>query len=590
MASPSSSAATAAILLLFLHFLVISSSTSSAHEIPDEKISNKSASCNNNVQLVKLVMWVNSTKVENVIGLSAAFGVPLPRHAENAFRYPAAQNPQIAAQLSNSIALSTSGDCVFKKKAEAAESGGASGLLVINSNEELFKMVCYENDISINLTIPVVMITKSTGETMKKLMLAGGQVELLLYSPNLPLVNVSDILLWLMAVGTIVSASLWSEFIASKQGHESNDQLTPKVSSAAETVRNDSSKETIHMNAWGAVVFVIVASVLLMLLYFFMSAWFIWLLIVLFCIGGTEGMHACLVTVILRIFKNSGNKKVNLPCLGEVTVLSMGVLPFCLAFAIFWAANQHVSYAWFGQDVLGICLMISALQTTRLPNIKVPSVYFCFVSSTHISQLLLFFFFFTNQVASILLSCAFVYDIFWVFVSPLIFNKSVMAAVAEGDNSGGKAIPMLLRIPRFFDPWGGYDMIGFGDIILPGLLVAFAFRYDRSSKKGILNGYFLWLTIGYGVVIIHDRFIFQRFILADVGLYLMDGLGQPALLYLVPCTLGLIVILGWVRGELKLLWNYGSSAPVSRDPLGEVILVLVVSRDERIDTRQLQTP
>ncbi|KAI3926250.1 hypothetical protein MKW98_028386 [Papaver atlanticum] len=332
-----------------------------------------------------------------------------------------------------------------------------------------------------------------------------------------------------MAVGTIVCASLWSEFIASKQGHESNDQLTPKVSSAAETVRNDSSKEIIHINVGAAVVFVIVASVLLMLLFFFMSAWFIWLLIVLFCISGTEGMHTCLVTVILRIFKKSGNKKVNLPCLGEVTVLSMGVLPFCLAFAIFWAANQHVSYAWFGQDVLGICLIITALQRARLPNIK---------------------------VASVLLSCAFAYDIFWVFVSPLIFNKSVMIAVAEG---GGEAIPVLLRIPRFFDAWGGYDMIGFGDIFLPGLLVAFAFRYDRSSKKGILNGYFLWLTIGYGVGLI----------LADVGLYLMDGLGQPALLYLVPCTLGLIVILGWVRGELKHLWNYGSSAPVSRDPLGE---------------------
>lgn len=36
---------------------------------------------------------------------------------------------------------------------------------------------------------------------------------------------------------------------------------------------------------------------------------------------------------------------------------------------------------------------------------------------------------------------------------------------------------MLLRIPRFFDPWGGYDMIGFGDILFPGLLVAFSYRY-----------------------------------------------------------------------------------------------------------------
>lgn len=48
--------------------------------------------------------------------------------------------------------------------------------------------------------------------------------------------------------------------------------------------------------------------------------------------------------------------------------------------------------------------------------------------------------------------------------------------VARGDNTG-ESIPMLLRIPRFFDPWGGYDMIGFGDIIFPGLLVAFSYRY-----------------------------------------------------------------------------------------------------------------
>lgn len=60
------------------------------------------------------------------------------------------------------------------------------------------------------------------------------------------------------------------------------------VSSYIETVRDDSSNEIIHINARATVVFVIVASVLLMLLYFFMSARFIWLLIILFCISGTE--------------------------------------------------------------------------------------------------------------------------------------------------------------------------------------------------------------------------------------------------------------------------------------------------------------
>jgi len=40
---------------------------------------------------------------------------------------------------------------------------------------------------------------------------------------------------------------------------------------------------------------------------------------------------------------------------------------------------------------------------------------------------------------------------------------------------------MLLKIPRLFDPWGGYSIIGFGDIILPGLLVAFSLRLNWNS-------------------------------------------------------------------------------------------------------------
>lgn len=49
--------------------------------------------------------------------------------------------------------------------------------------------------------------------------------------------------------------------------------------------------------------------------------------------------------------------------------------------------------------------------------------------------------------------------------------------MARGDRSGEDGIPMLLKIPRLFDPWGGYSIIGFGDILLPGLLVAFSLRF-----------------------------------------------------------------------------------------------------------------
>ncbi|URD90369.1 Signal peptide peptidase [Musa troglodytarum] len=39
----------------------------------------------------------------------------------------------------------------------------------------------------------------------------------------------------------------------------------------------------------------------------------------------------------------------------------------------------------------------------------------------------------------------------------------------------------------------------------------------------------------------------------------MNGHGQPALLYLVPCTLGLAVVLGGIRGEIRDLWNFGET-------------------------------
>ncbi|XP_051118326.1 signal peptide peptidase-like 2 isoform X2 [Andrographis paniculata] len=393
------------------------------------------------------------------------------------------------------------------------------------------KMGC-DNDTDLNITIPVVMISKSGGEELKKAMDAGAKVELLLYSPNRPILDYSVILLWLMAVGTIVCASLWSEITGSERSDERYNILSPKEPDAV-AASDEDEKEILHISAKSAIVFVVVASAFLLLLYFFISSWFVWVLIVLFCIGGVEGMHSCIVSLITRKWRSCGQKTVNLPLLGEVSILSFVVLIFCVGFAISWAATRKSSYSWIGQDILGICLMITVLQLVQLPNIK---------------------------VATVLLCCAFLYDIFWVFLSPFIFHDSVMIAVAEGDRSGGELIPMLLRVPRFSDPYYGYNMIGFGDILFPGLLVSFAFRYDKDNKRGILNGYFLWLTIGYGVGLLFTY----------LGLYLMNGQGQPALLYLVPCTLGTFIVLGMIRRELKRLWTYGPDSGATVPPSGEV--------------------
>ncbi|CAL9202974.1 signal peptide peptidase-like 2 [Musa acuminata AAA Group] len=485
-----------------------------------------SPGCNVTSQDVKIKNWVNGDESASLDGLSARFGASLPTSVSKALRLPAIlANPfnscnKLSSKLSNSFVVAERGNCTYATKAEIAESSGAAGLMVINDDEDLTEMVCTKNETHLNITIPVVMIPKSAGDYLRRSMSSGGKVDILLYSPTRPILDISVVFLVLMAVGTIVSASFWDEFTAHEQDQPS-----------AETNQEDSEKNTLKIKAVGAIAFVIVASAFLVVLFFFMSSSFVFALNVIFSLAGSQGMHFCIVSLISRASKRCRQMKINIPILGKVSVIAIVVLPFCIAFSIIWVGNRHSPHAWIGQDILGITLMITVLQVLELPNIK---------------------------VASILLCCAFFYDIFWVFLSPLIFHQSVMIAVATGHKAGGESIPMLLKIPRFFDPWGGYQMIGFGDIILPGLLIVFSHRFDKLTKKGISNGYFLWLIFGYTFGLSVTYLVF----------YLMNGHGQPALLYLVPCTLGLTVVLGGLRGEIGDLWNYGET-PSKVVPGGE---------------------
>ncbi|XP_047319988.1 signal peptide peptidase-like 3 [Impatiens glandulifera] len=488
-----------------------------------------SPTCHNALRMVKVLMWANNVEQETIIGMSARFGSIVPPTTAEARRLPAVfSNPingcaSSLSKISGGIALSARGDCEFAAKAEIAQSAGAAGLLVVNTAEARMEMSCSEASGS-NVTIPVISVAQSDGNIINKLLTGGQKVELQLYSPVSPIVDGSVVFLWMMSVGTVFCATLWADFTKLEESDEPYNDVS-KESAGAE-------QEVVDINAKSAVFFVISASTFLVLLYFFMSESFVWLLIFLFCLGGIEGMHTIIVSLALRRCRNCGDKKVSLPLMGTISVLSLLALLFCMVFAIGWAATRRASFSWIGQDILGICLMITILQVARLPNIK---------------------------VATVLLCCAFLYDIFWVFLSPYIFHNSVMIVVAKGDKAGGESIPMLLRIPRLFDPWGGYNMIGFGDILFPGLLVSFAHRFDKSTNKTLPTGYFLYLMIGYGCGLMFTY----------MGLYLMNGHGQPALLYLVPCTLGTCVVLGLIRGELKALWSCGEEGSKPTETLGD---------------------
>ncbi|CAI0472197.1 unnamed protein product [Linum tenue] len=513
-------------LWLFVAFLTLSPGFGSAGDIvhPDAKAPSKPG-CDNSFVLVKIPTWVDGVEDTEYVGVGARFGPTLEskeKHA-NKSRLALADPPDCCStpknQLTGEIIMVHRGNCSFTTKSNIAEAAGASAILIINNRTELFKMVCEENETDLDIGIPAVMLPQDAGTTLENYMSSNATVLLQLYSPKRPLVDVAEVFLWLMAVGTILCASYWSAWTAREAAIEQDKLLKDGLDVHQEDV---CASKIVNINVTSAVLFVVAASCFLIMLYKLMSFWFIEVLVVLFCIGGVEGLQTCLVALLscFRWFQHAADSSVNVPFFGAVSYLTLIVAPFCIAFTVVWAVYRRISFAWIGQDILGIALIITVHQIVHVPNLK---------------------------VGTVLLSCAFLYDIFWVFVSKYWFDESVMIVVARGDGSGEDGIPMLLKIPRMFDPWGGYSIIGFGDIILPGLVVAFSLRYDWLAKKTLKAGYFVWAMTAYGLGLF----------VTYVALNMMDGHGQPALLYIVPFTLGTFLALGKKRGDLKILWTRG---------------------------------
>ncbi|CAL5020301.1 unnamed protein product [Urochloa decumbens] len=511
--------------------------------------------CANDFVLVKVQTWVNKKEKDEFVGVGARFGPKIESKEKHANRTRLLlANPSDCCtppteKVAGDILLVERGNCKFTTKAKVAESAGASAIIIINDKHELYKMVCERNETDLDIGIPAVLLPKDAGSKLQSFP-SSGEVLVQLYSPDRPLVDTAEVFLWLMAVGTILCASYWSAWSAREADIE-QEKLLKDGHEIPPNFEAGGSSGMVDINMASALLFVVIASCFLITLYRLMSHWFLELLVVIFCIGGVEGLQTCLVALLSmsRRFKPAAESFVKVPFFGAVSYLTLAVCPFCIVFAVLWGVYRRLPYAWIGQDILGITLIVTVIQIVRIPNLK---------------------------VGSALLSCAFLYDIFWVFISKMLFHESVMIVlvvlmvclqVARGDKTDEDGVPMLLKIPRMFDPWGGYSIIGFGDILLPGLLIAFALRYDWAAKKTLQSGYFLWSMVAYG----------SGLLITYVALNLMDGHGQPALLYIVPFTICTFLALGMKRGELRNLWTRGQpervcthTHPSPKDPADPV--------------------
>jgi signal peptide peptidase-like protein 2B len=463
---------TLAVLLLLAALAGVAAAGDIVHQDDEAP---KNPGCANDFVLVKVQTWVNKREKDEFVGVGARFGPKIESKEKHANRTklllaePSDCCTPPTEKVSGDILLVERGLCKFTKKAKVAESAGASAIIIINDKHELYKMVCERNETDLDIGIPAVLLPKDAGSKLRNL-LSSGEVLVQLYSPDRPLVDTAEVFLWLMAVGTILCASYWSAWSAREADIE-QEKLLKDGHEIPPNFEAGGSSGMVDINMASAILFVVIASCFLIMLYRLMSHWFVELLVVIFCIGGVEGLQTCLVALLSmsRRFKPAAESFVKVPFFGAVSYLTLAVCPFCIVFAVLWGVYRRLPYAWIGQDILGITLIVTVIQIVRIPNLK---------------------------VGSALLSCAFLYDIFWVFISKMLFHESVMIVVARGDKTDEDGVPMLLKIPRMFDPWGGYSIIGFGDILLPGLLIAFALRYDWAAKKTLQSGYFFVVNGG----------------------------------------------------------------------------------------------
>ncbi|KAK1142062.1 signal peptide peptidase-like 2B isoform X1 [Acipenser oxyrinchus oxyrinchus] len=281
-------------------------------------------------------------------------------------------------------------------------------------------------------------------------------------------------------------------------------------------------EETVGVTPIMICVFVVMCCSMLVLLYYFYDH-LVYMIIGIFCLAASIGLYSCLSPFVRRIpFGKCRIPENNLPyCHKRPQVRMLLLSVFCVSVSVIWGVfeariSKYSRWAWVLQDALGIAFCLYMLKTIRLPTFK---------------------------ACTLLLAVLFVYDVFFVFITPLLTKVSgnylqrlILYVVPQ--------LPMVLKVPRLnFSPLAlcdrPFSLLGFGDILVPGLLVAYCHRFDIQVQSSQI-----YFVASYGIGLL----------ITFVALALMQ-MGQPALLYLVPCTLLTSLGVALWRRELAMFWT-----------------------------------
>ncbi|XP_021560697.1 signal peptide peptidase-like 2B isoform X2 [Neomonachus schauinslandi] len=345
----------------------------------------------------------------------------------------------------------------------------------------------------------------------------GQAVRAALYAPNEPMLDYNMVIIFIMAVGTVALGGYWAG---------SRDVKKRYMKHKRDDGPEKQEDEAVDVSPVMICVFVVMCCSMLVLLYYFYDQ-LVYVIIGIFCLSSSTGLYSCLSPLVQRLpFGRCRVPDNSLPYFRKRPRVSMLLLALlCLAVSVVWGIFRNEDqWAWILQDALGVAFCLYMLKTIRLPTFK---------------------------ACTLLLLVLFVYDVFFVFITPFLTKSgnSIMVEVATGpsDSATHEKLPMVLKVPRLnASPLAlcdrPFSLLGFGDILVPGLLVAYCHRFDIQVQSSRV--YFVACTVAYGIGLL----------VTFMALALMQR-GQPALLYLVPCTLMTSCALALWRRELGMFWT-----------------------------------
>ncbi|XP_055463790.1 signal peptide peptidase-like 2B isoform X2 [Psammomys obesus] len=417
-----------------------------------------------------------------------------------------------AEDFSDQIAMVARGNCTFYEKVRLAQGSGARALLIV-SKERLVppggNRTQYEE-----ISIPVALLSHRDLQDIFRRF--GHSVIAALYAPTEPVMDYNMVIIFVMAVGTVSLGGYWagSRDVKRYMKHKRDDGPEKQ------------EDEAVDVTPVMICVFVVMCCVMLVLLYYFYDR-LVYVIIGIFCLASSTGLYSCLAPCVRKLpFCTCRVPNNNLPYFHKRPQARMLLLAlFCVTVTVVWGIFRNEDqWAWVLQDTLGIAFCLYMLKTIRLPTFK---------------------------ACTLLLLVLFIYDVFFVFVTPYLTKSgnSIMVEVATGpsNSSTHEKLPMVLKVPRLnTSPLSlcdrPFSLLGFGDILVPGLLVAYCHRFDIQTQSSRI--YFVTCTIAYGLGLL----------VTFVALVFMQR-GQPALLYLVPCTLLTSFTVALWRRELGTFWT-----------------------------------